>query len=222
MFCRFFFNENDFFTNKILTKSYTVHPDLLDDKAPALSEIVGTEIDWKPKKNLCVKETQKKQKAKSGKKAGQTRVVTKTEPQPSFFNFFSDPIAPEDDDDEEGDEDDDEENPAAGGRKEADACKFTIDEDYEAAHSFRTEIIPEAIYWYTGEACGDDDEDFDEEEEDDEDEGSDDDDEDDEPDEESEDVAPGGGGGKKKSNKSAKRGGAGAAPAGQQPECKQS
>lgn len=48
-----------------------VSPDLLSDKAPALDSVDGTEIQWKPKKNLCVVETRKKQKAKSGKKQGQ-------------------------------------------------------------------------------------------------------------------------------------------------------
>lgn len=33
----FHFAPNDYFTNEILTKSYTVSPDLLDDTAPALT-----------------------------------------------------------------------------------------------------------------------------------------------------------------------------------------
>ena len=37
----------------------------------------GTEIDWKPKKNLCTEETRKKQKGgnKGGKKGGQVRIL---------------------------------------------------------------------------------------------------------------------------------------------------
>ena len=33
----FHFAPNDFFSNEVLTKSYTVSPDLLDDTAPALT-----------------------------------------------------------------------------------------------------------------------------------------------------------------------------------------
>jgi len=172
----FFFDENDFFNNAVLTKKYIVDPDLLDDKAPALSEIDGCTIDWKTKKNVCVKETQKKQKSKSGKNKGQTRVITKSEPQPSFFNFFAEPKDTDPKDDEE-EEEEAQENPVT----------FSIDEDYEAAHAFRAELIPEAIYWYTGEASGmDDDEEDDEDFEGDEDD-EDQDDDDDEPEEESHD-----------------------------------
>lgn len=57
-----------------LTKSYTVSPDLLDDKSPQLSDTTGSEIHWKAGKNLCVVETKKKQKAKSGKNKGQVRI----------------------------------------------------------------------------------------------------------------------------------------------------
>ena len=48
-----------------------VTPDLLDDKAPALSECDGCEIQWKEGKNLTVTEVKKKQKAKGGKNKGQ-------------------------------------------------------------------------------------------------------------------------------------------------------
>ena len=32
----FFFEENPFFTNTVLKKTYTVSPDLLDEKSPSL------------------------------------------------------------------------------------------------------------------------------------------------------------------------------------------
>ena len=50
------------------------------------------EIDWKPSQNLCMIETKKKQKSKSGKNKGQTRTVTQQEPKQSFFQYFSEPI----------------------------------------------------------------------------------------------------------------------------------
>lgn len=87
----FFFKENEYFTNTVLTKAYTVDPDILDEKSPELLENVSSEISWKEGKNLLVKEVTKKQKAKSGKNKGQVRTITKTEPKPSFFHYFSEP-----------------------------------------------------------------------------------------------------------------------------------
>jgi nucleosome assembly protein 1-like 1 len=70
----FHFAENEFFTNSVLTKTYTVEPDLFDDN-PTLIKSEGSTIDWKPSKDLTVHEIKKKQKAKSGKNKGQVRPV---------------------------------------------------------------------------------------------------------------------------------------------------
>jgi nucleosome assembly protein 1-like 1 len=75
--------------------------------------------------------------------------VTKLSPKPSFFHYFSDPDTNEEDEEEE-----DEEN------EQEDKLKLSVDEDYEVGHSFRTEIIPEAVLWFTGEAIEDEDYDF--------------------------------------------------------------
>ena len=42
--------------------------------------------------NLCMLETKKKQKSKSGKNKGQVRTVTQQEPKQSFFQYFSEPV----------------------------------------------------------------------------------------------------------------------------------
>jgi hypothetical protein len=34
----FFFSENPYFSNEVLTKTYTVSPDLLDEKSPTLTD----------------------------------------------------------------------------------------------------------------------------------------------------------------------------------------
>lgn len=52
-----------------------------------------TEIDWFPGKNLTVRIMKKK--PKKGSKS--TKVVTKTEPCDSFFNFFAPPSVPTED-----------------------------------------------------------------------------------------------------------------------------
>jgi hypothetical protein len=145
----FTFKENKYFSNTELKKVYEVSPDLLEEKAPELDSVVGTEIAWKAGMNLCVTETKKKQKAKSGRNAGQVRFVTKTSPKASFFHYFSDPNMPEEEEEEEEEED-------------SEHFTLDIDEDFEIAHAFRTEVIPDALLWYTGEAMEDqDDEDED-------------------------------------------------------------
>jgi len=201
----FYFQENEFFTNTVLTKKYGVSPDLLDDKSPALTLNEGTEINWKPSKNLCVTEIMKKQKAKGGKNKGQTRTVKTTVPKRSFFQYFSTPKPEDEEDEAEGEEDEE-------GR-----VTLTMEEDYDVGHTIRTSIIPEAILWFTGDAVDDDDyEDGDEDDEDEED--------DDEEEEEEEPVAAparGGKGGKKNKGGFAEQAGGAAGAGGEQPECKQ-
>jgi len=212
----FEFAENEYFTNKELSKSYTVSPDLLDEKAPALTNVEGSTIEWKPSKNLCVSEVRKKQRAKSGRRAGQVRYVTSLADKPSFFHYFKEPNMTEDEDEEEEEEEEE------GARKKS-KSKYTlgIDEDYEIGHAIRTAIIPEAVLWFTGEAAGEDDEfEDDEEDDDDDDDDYEDEDGDDEPDAEAEDEAP-----KKPKGKKGWKGAGGpgvpAAGQGEQPECKQ-
>jgi nucleosome assembly protein 1-like 1 len=63
-----------------------------------LRNIVGTEIQWKSKQNLCESTKKVKQRAKGSK---ETRVVSRTEPCESFFQFFSPVEMPTEEDDEE-------------------------------------------------------------------------------------------------------------------------
>ena len=83
------------YISQTLSKKYEVSPDLLDDKAPALSECSGTDIEWKTGKDLTVTETVKKQKAKSGKNKGQVKTVVTSAPKPSFFHYFAMPMTEE-------------------------------------------------------------------------------------------------------------------------------
>lgn len=102
----------------------------------------------------------------------QTRIVKKTVPTESFFNFFSPPKAPTEDDDD-----------AASDIEER------LELDYQLGEDIKEKLIPRAIDWFTGEALAFeelDEDDFDEEdfEDDDDDEDlSDDRDEDEESDE---------------------------------------
>jgi nucleosome assembly protein 1-like 1 len=65
----------------------------------------------------------------------QTRVVKKTVPTESFFNFFSPPKPPSEDDDD-----------AASDIEER------LELDYQLGEDIKEKLIPRAIDWFTGEA----------------------------------------------------------------------
>ncbi|KAH0912972.1 hypothetical protein HID58_036293, partial [Brassica napus] len=87
----FFFDENPYFKNTLLTKTYH----MIDEDEPILEKAIGTEIEWYPGKCL----TQKILKKKPKKGSKNTKPITKTEECESFFNFFNPPQVPEDEDD---------------------------------------------------------------------------------------------------------------------------
>ena len=89
----------------------------------------------------------------------QTRVVKKTVPTESFFNFFSPPAAPDEDDDIEED------------------IEERLELDYQLGEDIKEKLIPHAIDWFTGDALQYDpdaedveEDDFEDDDEDDEDE----------------------------------------------------
>lgn len=94
----FDFAENPFFTNKTLSKEYVIG-DASDAGEAVLQNVTGTVIEWKEGKNLCEVTKKVKQRAKGGK--GETRVVSRTEPCESFFQFFTPVEMPSEEDDED-------------------------------------------------------------------------------------------------------------------------
>ncbi|XP_070562520.1 nucleosome assembly protein 1-like 1 isoform X3 [Ptychodera flava] len=135
------FSPNDYFTNKVLTKHYTMRsePDETDPfsfEGPEIVSCTGCTIDWKKGKNVTVKVIKKKQKHKG---RGTTRTVTKTVQNDSFFNFFNPPQVPD-----EGEMDED--------------TELVLASDFEIGHFFRERIIPKAVLYFTGEAIEDEDE----------------------------------------------------------------
>ncbi|PVH98245.1 nucleosome assembly protein [Periconia macrospinosa] len=171
----FEFEENEFFTNKTITKTYFYQEengyggDFIYDHAE------GDKIDWKAGKDLTVRIESKKQRNKNTK---QTRVVKKTVPTESFFNFFDPPKPPQEDDDGSSD------------------IEERLELDYQLGEDIKEKLIPRAIDWFTGEALQYENiEDFDEgefedEDDDDEDELSDERDEDEDSDEEGDGTKP--------------------------------
>lgn len=155
----FEFAENDFFTNKEITKTYYYQEesgyggDFIYDHAE------GDKINWKEGKDLTVRVESKKQRNKSMyptirspyifsvcgiylvltplADTKQTRVVKRTVPTESFFNFFSPPEATG------GDEEDDDTSTELEERLEL---------DYHLGEDIKEKLIPRAVDWYTGEA----------------------------------------------------------------------
>jgi nucleosome assembly protein 1-like 1 len=148
----FEFAENPYFTNKTISKTYFYQEengyggDFIYDHAE------GDKIEWKPEQDLTVKVESKKQRNKStslvtGSIYGsmsptncdpdtkQTRIVKKTIPTPSFFDFFN-PATPPADDDEDIDED----------------IEAKLELDYQLGEDIKEKLIPRAIDWFTGEA----------------------------------------------------------------------
>ncbi|KAM7344310.1 nucleosome assembly protein 1 [Cochliomyia hominivorax] len=154
----FHFDENDYFTNSVLTKQYFLKSSVDEDnpfgfEGPEIYKCKGCNINWKKKMNLTVKTVRKTQKHKE---RGAIRTVYKQMPIDSFFNFFNPPEVKEDK--EEIDED----------------SQGILATDFEIGHFLRARIIPKAVLYYTGDVIDDEDEDdsFDGEEEEEEDDES--------------------------------------------------
>jgi len=157
----FEFSENEFFTNKLITKTYYYQEETTFNGDYIYDHSVGDKIEWNPDKNLTIRVEVKKQRNKHTKAI---RMVEKVIPTESFFNFFSPPIAPEDEEEDDLPED----------------LDVRLELDYQLGEEIKEKLIPRAVDWYTGEALAYDDfEDIDDEEEDFEDDEDDDDDDDD-------------------------------------------
>lgn len=175
----FYFSQNEYFTNKVLTKTYelTTDKDVRDPlgyDGPSLYRSVGCKIDWIKGKDVTVQLVKKKQKHKS---SGTIRVVTKEEKCDSFFNFFESPTddgyrpsfkpvlknlqngdnkAPADDNNEDNEELDED-------------IEDLFEADFEIGHFFKEFLIPKAVLYFTGELIDENEEEFDDDENDDDD-----------------------------------------------------
>ena len=177
----FHFNENEFFTNKVLTKTYEMNTEKsksnpLSPNLPAVYKCVGTKIEWKAGKDVTVKES--KPTGKSPRKNSQED--DEDEEESSFFQIFDthtddgvNPIFKESAKDMEP--------------EELDQIAQAFEIDFEVGQALKDLVVPKAVLYYTGEIeDGDEDEDMFgmPGEEDEEDEDDDDDDDDDESEEE--------------------------------------
>ena len=149
----FEFGENPFFENTVITKSY-YYASEVDYEGGLVYKYteVETPIEWKSDAmNPTVEVTVKKQKSK---KTGKVRSLKELAEVESFFKFFSPPdltILDEIEDDDEAAE-----------------VQFELEEqmglDYSIAEELKTNLIPKAMDWFTGEALNFADEEEEEEE----------------------------------------------------------
>ncbi|CAG8476324.1 148_t:CDS:2 [Acaulospora colombiana] len=127
----FEFEENRFFKNKTLTKTYFYQEEPGYGGDFVYDHAEGTQIEWKENQNLTVTVETKKQRHKGTKN---TRVVRTTIPAESFFQFFNPPT----DQDEIEDEDD--------------SLDERLEMDYQIGEDIKEKLIPRAVDWYTGKA----------------------------------------------------------------------
>jgi nucleosome assembly protein 1-like 1 len=85
----FHFNDNEFFSNKVLSLKFIYRPDTEDE----VEKIEGTPIAWADEtKDPTKKKIKKKQKHK---KTNETRTIVEIVEADSFFNLFKNCVAPE-------------------------------------------------------------------------------------------------------------------------------
>jgi len=143
----FLFEENEFFTDSVLTKTYVLRPDHdpdspLEYDGPEIYKCEGCPIHWKEGKDVTQKTVKvKKIKAKKGSK-GDSKALTKEVKVDSFFNFFSPPVVPADPTEEMSDEN-----------------RATLAIDFDVGFAIKEKIIPRAVLYFTGDLL-EDDEDF--------------------------------------------------------------
>jgi nucleosome assembly protein 1-like 1 len=132
----FEFAPNEFFKNKILTKTYYYQSEMGYGGDFIYDHAEGDTIEWFEGKDLTVRIEAKKQRNKTTK---QTRIVKKSVPTESFFLFFNPPTPPkEDDEDEDADI--------------ASDIEDRLELDYQLGEDIKEKLIPRAIDWFTGEA----------------------------------------------------------------------
>ncbi|CAE6436181.1 unnamed protein product [Rhizoctonia solani] len=143
----FTFDENPYFENKELYKTYYYQKDLGYGGEYMYARAEGTKIKWKEEKDLTKTVEIKKQRNKN---TNRTRLVRRTQAVPSFFDFFSPPIPPSSDTEliEAGLAVDGEELE----EKEMEELEEKLELDYQLGEDFKEKIIPRAVDFFTGKA----------------------------------------------------------------------
>ncbi|KAJ7763185.1 nucleosome assembly protein [Mycena maculata] len=158
--------KNPFFTDKTLSKTYIYQEEVGYSGDFVYDRAVGSEIAWREEKDLTREWEIKKQRNKN---TNRTRLIRKSHPTASFFNFFAPPVMPSDEAIEAGDID----------PEDLEEIEERLEVDYQVGEDLKEKIIPRAVDYFTGKALeyelmdsdDEDDDEFDELDEDEEDEG---------------------------------------------------
>lgn len=135
-FClRFTFEENEFFSNTCLEKTFEFEGELVDFAEDSFVRAVGSTVEWKEGKCLTHRKVTKSQR---NKKTGATRSVSESVETPSFFSFFSTIEMPNADSAEEVDEEEEAE------------LEQQFYEEFYLGDLFKNKIIPNAFDWFAG------------------------------------------------------------------------
>ncbi|KEP55075.1 putative nucleosome assembly protein Nap1 [Rhizoctonia solani 123E] len=143
----FVFEENPFFENTELHKTYYYQKELGYGSEYMYARAEGTKIKWKEDKDLTKTVEIKKQRNKN---TNRTRLVRRTQAVPSFFDFFSPPLPPSSDPElieaglaVDGDELE---------KSELEELEEKLELDYQLGEDFKEKIIPRAVDFFTGKA----------------------------------------------------------------------
>ncbi|CCE61792.1 hypothetical protein TPHA_0B01200 [Tetrapisispora phaffii CBS 4417] len=138
--------ENPFFTNSSITKTYYYQSELGYSGDFIYDHADGEEIDWVDNEsNVTVQIEKRKQRNKTTK---QVRTIEKITPIESFFNFFDPPRMKEHIHNHgKGEECDDEED-----EEELADLEERLALDYSIGEQIKDKLIPRAVDWFTGSA----------------------------------------------------------------------
>ncbi|KAF9496992.1 NAP-domain-containing protein [Pleurotus eryngii] len=135
----FTFSPNEYFDNEVLEKTYVYQEEVGYSGDFVYDRAIGTEIKWKDDKDLTKEFEIKKQRNKN---TNRTRLIRKTRPAESFFNFFSPPVPPSDEAIENGDIEE----------EDLEEMDEKLEVDYQIGEDFKEKIIPRAVDYFTGKA----------------------------------------------------------------------
>ena len=131
----FYFADNDYFTDRVLTKQYNVKCEVDPDEpfgftGPEIINCKGCEIHWNKGKNVTRRHIRRRTK---DKKVTSPKYVTKIEPQESFFMFFSPPVVREFLEDM------------------SDDSRNELETDFTLGEVIKEKVISRAVLYFTGE-----------------------------------------------------------------------
>lgn len=131
----FHFLPNSYFTDNVLTKTYTVKcevdpADPFSFTGPEIVDCKGCEINWNKGKNVTRRHIRKRNK----EKRASPKYVTSVEEQESFFNFFDPPQVKEYYEDQ------------------SEEIMTEIEADFTLGEIIKEKLVPRGVLYFTGEA----------------------------------------------------------------------